>query len=61
MAAEEKGERLACIEARARITNYLRGVPHSGEYRQELVHISSLDELRRILKLAALNLRDNGV
>lgn len=60
MAAEEKGERLACIEARARITNYLRGVPHSGEYRQELVHISSLDELRRILKLAALNLRDNG-
>lgn len=60
MAAAEKGERLACIEARARITNYLRGVPHSGEYRQELVHISSLDELQRILKLAALNLRDNG-
>ena len=37
----EKGERLACVEARARIPNYLRGVPHSGEYRQELVHISS--------------------
>ena len=57
MAAEEKGERLACIEARARISNYLHGVPHSSEYKQELVHISSLEELRRILKLAAMNLK----
>ncbi len=57
MSAAEKGERLACIEARARIANYLHGVPHSGEYKQELVHISSLDELRRILKLAAMNLK----
>ena len=56
LAAAEKGERLACIEARARITNYLRGVPHSGDYKRELVHISSLEELRRILKLAAMNL-----
>ena len=57
MAAAEKGERLACIEARARISSYLHGVPHSGEYKQDLVHISSLEELRRILKLAELNLR----
>ena len=56
LAAAEKGERLACIEARARITNYLRGVPHSGDYKRALVHISSLEELRRILKLAAMNL-----
>ena len=56
MAAAEKGERLACIEARARIANYLHGVPHSGEYKQELVHISSLEELGRILKRAELNL-----
>lgn len=58
MAAAEKGERLACIEARARITNYLHGIPHSSEYKQELVHISSLEELRRILKSAALNLKE---
>ena len=56
-AAREKGERLACVEARARIPNYLRGVPHSGEYRQELVHISSLEELRGILRRAAMNLK----
>ena len=56
MAAGEKGERLACIEARARISSYLHGVPHSSEYKQELVRISSLEELRRILKLAELNL-----
>ena len=57
LAAAEKGERLACIEARARIPNYLHGVPHSGEYRRELVHISTLEELRYILKRAELNLR----
>ncbi len=57
MSAAEKGERLACIEARARIPNYLHGVPHSGEYKQELVRISSLEELRRILKRAELNLK----
>ena len=56
-AAAEKGERLACIEARARIPNYLHGVPHSGEYKARLVHISTLEELRHILKLAELNLR----
>ena len=56
LSAAEKGERLACIEARARIPNYLHGVPHSGEYKQELVHISSLEELRRILKRAEMNL-----
>ena len=56
MSAAEKGERLACIEARARIPNYLHGVPHSGAYKQELVHISSLEELRYILTRAAMNL-----
>ncbi len=57
LAAVEKGERLACIEARARIPNYLRGVPHSAEYKNELVHISTLEELRRILRRAEMNLR----
>ena len=57
MSAAQKGERLACIEARARIPNYLRGVPHSGEYKSELVHISTLDELRGILRRAEMNLR----
>ena len=47
-AALEKGERLACIEARARLPWYLKGVPHSAAWKQQLVRISTLDELREI-------------
>ena len=47
-AALEKGERLACIEARARLPWYLKGVPHSAAWKQKLVRISTLDELRSI-------------
>ena len=47
-AALEKGERLACIEARARLPWYLKGVPHSAAWKQKLVRISTLDELREI-------------
>ena len=47
-AAREKGERLACIEARARLPWYLKGLPHSAAWKQKLVRISTLDELRGI-------------
>lgn len=48
MAARSKGERLACIEARGQLQWYLRGVPNSASFKQELVRISTLDELRSI-------------
>ena len=49
-AAEQKGERLACLEARSQFCWYLRGVPHAGYYKQQIVHVSTLDELRQIAK-----------
>ena len=56
--AAQKGERLACLEARSQFCWYLRGVPHAGPYKQEIVHVSTLDELRHVAKLIRLNLRD---
>ncbi len=47
-AALVKGERLACVEARARLPWYLKGVPHSAAWKQKLVRISTLEELRGI-------------
>lgn len=47
-AAQEKGERLACIEARARLPWYIKGVPHSAAWKQKLVRVSTLEELRQI-------------
>ncbi|MBS1401950.1 MAG: tRNA dihydrouridine synthase DusB [Oscillospiraceae bacterium] len=57
-AAEQKGERLACLEARSQFCWYLRGVPHAGYYKQQIVHVSTLDELRQIAKDMQRNLRD---
>ena len=44
------GERRACMEARHQLPWYLHGVPHSGIYRQELVQVSSLEDIHRICK-----------
>ena len=57
-AAEQKGARLACLEARSQFCWYLRGVPHAGYYKQQIVHVSTLDELRQIAKDMQRDLRD---
>ena len=57
-AAEQKGERLACLEARSQFCWYLRGVPHAGYYKQQIVHVSTLDELRQIAKDMQRDLQD---
>lgn len=45
--AERFGERAACLEARHHMPWYLHGVAHSGVYRQQLVHIETLEQLRK--------------
>ena len=42
------GERNACLEARHHVPWYLHGVAYAGYYRQQLVHVETLEELRRI-------------
>lgn len=54
--AEKFGERLACLEARHQLPWYLKGVANSSYYRQQLVKVESLDELRKILKGAKRDL-----
>lgn len=48
--AGQRGERSACLEARHQMPWYLHGVPHSSFYRQELVHVSTLEEIRAVCK-----------
>ena len=57
-AADQKGERVACLEARSQFCWYLRGVPHAGPYKQEIVQVSTLEQLRRAARQIQLNLRD---
>jgi len=48
--AERAGERIACLEARHHMPWYLHGVAHSSIYRQQLVRVEKLEDIRKIVK-----------
>ena len=48
LSAELRGERLACLEARRHMAWYLRGVAYAGYYKQQIVKIETLADVRRI-------------
>jgi tRNA-dihydrouridine synthase B len=48
MLAERAGERAACLEARHHLPWYLHGVPYAGYYRNQLVHVETLEDVRRL-------------
>lgn len=50
MLAQAAGERSACLEARHHLPWYLHSVPYAGYYRNELVHVDTLDDIYRIVK-----------
>jgi tRNA-dihydrouridine synthase B len=52
---EQKGEHIACLEARKHFAWYLRGIPYSGIYKQE---ISQAESCSDILKVTHGVLRD---
>ena len=58
MAAELKGELVACLEARKHYAWYLRGIPHSGYFKEQISKASTLDDLRRITEGIKAELRD---
>ncbi len=55
--SERAGERIACLEARHHLPWYLHGVAHAGYYRQQLVRVETLDEIRRLVKEISRDLR----
>ncbi len=48
MAAERRGERVAVLEARRHYAWYLKGVPHSSYYKEQIVHMETLEDMRRV-------------
>ena len=50
MLSQHVGERIACLESRHHMPWYLHGVPHSAYYRQQLVHVETLEQLQKIVK-----------
>jgi nifR3 family TIM-barrel protein len=57
LSASDKGEHIACLEARKHLCWYLHGVPHAGYYKQQLAQVSTLEEIYKIARSVKLNLR----
>ena len=45
LACAQKGERVACLEARKHYAWYLRGVPYAGAYKEKIMSVSTLEDI----------------
>ena len=57
LSASDKGEHIACLEARKHLCWYLHGVPHAGFYKKQIAQVSTMEEIYRIAKGVKQNLR----
>jgi nifR3 family TIM-barrel protein len=57
LSASLKGERLACLEARRHMAWYLRGVAHASYYKQQIVHVETLEDVHKIAQGIKRDLR----
>ncbi len=57
LAKEDKGEHIACLEARKQLSWYLRGVAFSNYYKQEISRISVMEDVYRVVRGVQRDLR----
>lgn len=50
IAREDKGEKVACLEARKHYAWYLKGIPYAGYYREKISHITTFEDIYSITK-----------
>lgn len=48
LARQDKGEHIACLEARKHFAWYLRGVPYAGYYKEKISHIQEMSDIYTI-------------
>lgn len=54
---EDKGEHIACLEARKHLAWYLRGVAHSSYYKEKISALSTAAEVEAVVKGIRRDLR----
>ena len=57
LAAQNKGEHIACLEARKHYAWYLKGVPYAGYWKEQICQVSTLEEIHRITEGIKRDLR----
>ena len=50
LAEEDHGEHIACLEARKHFAWYLKVVPHSGYYKNQISSLTTMEDIYRVAK-----------
>ena len=58
LSAAQKGEHIACLEARKHYAWYLKGVPYAGYYKEQISHVSTLEDIYRVTAGIKRDLKD---
>lgn len=57
LAQEDHGEHIACLEARKHFAWYLKGVPYSGFYKNQITSLTTMEDIYRVAKEVVQNLK----
>ena len=58
LAKEQKGEKIACLEARRHYALYLKGVPHASYWKTEVCKVQTMEDLERCTRGIVRELSD---
>jgi nifR3 family TIM-barrel protein len=50
LSEEDHGEKIACLEARKHFAWYLKGVSHSGYYKNQITSLTTMEDIYRVAK-----------
>lgn len=50
LAAAQRGEHIAVLEARKQYCWYLKGIPYAGYYKEQIVHMNTLQDVYQVTK-----------
>ena len=50
LSEQDHGEKIACLEARKHFAWYLRGIAHSGYYKNQITSLTTMEDIYRVAK-----------
>ena len=50
LSEQDHGEKIACLEARKHFAWYLKGVAHSGYYKNQITSLTTMEDIYRVAK-----------
>ena len=59
LSAAHKGEHIACLEARKHYAWYLKGVPYAGYYKEQISHVSTMEDIYKVTAGIKRDLKDD--